>query len=164
MVDAPALQRVKSVVPCTCFQIESTVIPAPLSAVWNSMKEWKLETVAPGVVAATEWVDGAAGQVDSSVQITYVNGAKWTLRITELSERNHTLAYELISAEPATDVSQVTGELAFQAVTDDETTFLRWSTEYSNDVDAEFIGDAKWKKRDLFTNIKETIAARAGSQ
>ena len=41
------------------------------------------------MVASTEWTDGAAGRVDSTVKITYTNGASWYLRVTELSERNH---------------------------------------------------------------------------
>ena len=109
------------------------------------------------MVSATEWTDGEAGRVDSTVKVSYSNGAHWYLRVTELSERNHTLAYELISAEPATSVSSVVGELKLTAVTDTDETFFQWSTEYSNDVDAEFIGDARWKKRDLFNDIKTTL-------
>ena len=83
--------------------------------------------------------------------------------MTELSERNHTLGYELIMAEPAISVSSIVGEIAFSAVTDTEETFVKWSTEYSNDVDADFIGDARWKKRDFFADVKVTLAAaRAG--
>ena len=154
-----ALQRIKSVVPCTCTNTESTVIPGKLGAVWEKFRWWKLEEVAPGVVASTEWTDGAAGRVDSTIKVTYTNGAVWYLRVTELSERNHTLAYELVQAEPATSVSSIVGEFAFEAVTDDEQTFFRWSTEYSNDVDADFVGDARWKKRDLFADVKRHFAA-----
>ena len=76
-----------------------------------------------------------------------------------MSERNHTLAYELIMAEPAISVSSIVGELSFVAVTDTDETFLTWTTEYSNDVDADFMGDVKWKKRDLFNDIKANLAA-----
>ena len=68
--------------------------------------------MAPNQVAATEWTDGAAGRVDSTVKLTYRNGANWYLRVTELSERNHTLAYELIMADPAIDVSSIVGEFS----------------------------------------------------
>ena len=152
------LQRVKSMVPCTCTNTESTVLPAKLSVVWEKIRWWKLEELAPGIVSSTEWTDGEAGRVDSTVKITYTNGAVWFLRITELSERNHTLAYELIAAEPATSVSSVVGEMCFMSVSDSDETFFRWSTEYSNDVDAEFVGDARWKKRDLFTDMKKHFA------
>merc|ERR1712187_904818 len=110
------------------------------------------------MVSATEWTDGEAGRVDSTVKVSYTNGATWYLRVTELRERNHTLAYELIMAEPSISVSSIVGELAFEAVTDSDQTFMRWTTEYSNDVDADFMGDARWKKRDLFAAIKQTLS------
>ena len=62
-------------------------------------------------------------------------------------------------ADPAISVSSIVGEISLQAVTDTDETFVRWSTEYSNDVDAEFIGDARWKKRDMFAEMKRTFAA-----
>ena len=115
--------------------------------------------MAPGIVTSTEWTDGDAGRVDSVVKISYANGATWFWRVTELSERNTTLAYELVAAEPATSVSSIVGEMKLSAVTDSDQTFMQWSTEYSNDVDAEFMGDARWKKRDLFTEMKKSLGA-----
>ena len=110
-------------------------------------------------MSATEWTDGAAGRVDSTVKLSYANGSTWYYRVTELSERNHTLAYELIMAEPSISVSSIVGEISLQAVTDTDETFVSWSTEYSNDVDAEFIGDARWKKRDMFAEMKRALSA-----
>ena len=155
----PTLARVKSTVPCTCTNTESCVLPANISAVWEKIRFWKLETLAPGIVTSTEWTDGDAGRVDSVVKISYANGATWFWRVTELSERNTTLAYELVAAEPATSVSSIVGEMKLSAVTDSDQTFMQWSTEYSNDVDAEFMGDARWKKRDLFTEMKKSLGA-----
>lgn len=109
-------------------------------------------------MASTEWTDGEAGRVDSTVKITYTNGAVWYLRVTELSERNHSLSYELVQAEPATSVTSIVGEFQFKSVSDCDQTFFKWSTEYSNDVDAEFVGDARWKKRELFADIKKHFA------
>lgn len=137
----PALERVKSTVPCTCTNTESCILPASIREVWEKIRFWKLETLAPGIVTSTEWTDGDAGRVDSVVKISYTNGATWFWRVTELSERNTTLAYELVAAEPATSVSSIVGEMKLSAVTDSDQTFMQWSTEYSNDVDAEMLGD-----------------------
>ena len=133
------LQRVKSMVPCTCTNTESTVLPANLQTVWQKFRWFKLEEIAPSLITGTEWTDGEAGRVDSTVKVSYADGSAWYLRVTELSERNHTLGYELIMAEPATSVSSIVGEFKMSAVTDSEQTFLQWNTEYSNDVDADFI-------------------------
>ena len=152
------VERVKSMVPCTSTNTESCVIPAKIAEVWAKIRYWKLEEVAPSIVSATEWTDGDAGRVDSTVKLSYVNGANWYWRVTELSERNTTIAYELVNAEPAITVSSIVGEIQLSAVTDNDTTFMSWSTEYSNDVDADFIGDARWKKREMFAAIKESFA------
>ena len=120
MAQPPELSRVKSVVPCTCTNTESTVLPVRLEDVWARFRTWKLEELAPSVISATEWTDGAAGRVDSVVKVSYTNGAHWYLRVTELSERNHTLGYELVMAEPATSVTSIVGEMSFESVTDSD--------------------------------------------
>lgn len=158
MVEQPALARAKSVVPCSCTNTESAVLPASLESVWTRFRYWKLEELAPSIVQSSEWTDGDAGRVDSTVKLTYVNGAAWYLRVTELSERNHTLGYELIMAEPATEVTSIVGSISLEKVTDEDQTFIRWETEYSNDVDNEFVGDARWKKRDFFAAVKATLS------
>ena len=145
-------------IPCPCQNTESTVLPAKLSEVWDKFRQWKLEEIAPGLVTSTEWTEGAPGRVDSIVKITYTNGAHWYLRVTELSERNHTLAYELVQAEPAISCSSIVGELALISVSDTDETFFRWNTEYTNDVDAEFLQDARWKKREMFAEMKRTLS------
>ena len=106
------LERVKSQIPCSCTNTESTVLPVALGECWEKFRYWKLEELAPNLITATEWTDGAAGRVDSTVKITYKEGTQWYMRVTELSERNHTLGYELIAAEPATEVSSIVGELS----------------------------------------------------
>ena len=155
----PQLGRVKSTVPCTCTNTESCVVPAKLQDVWAKIRYWKLNELAPSIVSNTEWTDGDAGRVDSTVKLSYTNGATWYWRVTELSERNTSISYELVQAEPAISVSSIVGEISLSSVTDDDQTFMSWSTEYSNDVDAEFIGDARWKKRDMFAAIKATFTA-----
>ena len=160
MVGGVLLERVKSMVPCTCTNTESAVLPARIADVWSKVRYWKLDELAPGIIQGTEWTDGAAGRVDSTVKVSYTNGAQWYWRVTELSERNHTIAYELIMTEPAVSVSSINGEISLSAVTDSDQTFISWHTEYSNDVDADFMGDARWKKRDMFAEMKRTLAAQ----
>ena len=113
-------ERVKSVVPCSSTNKESTILPAKITDVWSKIRYWKFEDIAPSIIAKTEWTDGAAGRVDSTVKLSYTNGSTWYYRVTELSERNHTLAYELVAAEPATTVSSIVGEFSLRAVTDSD--------------------------------------------
>ena len=107
-----------SQIPYSSTNKEATILPAKIADVWEKIQYWKLEDIAPKIVASTEWVDGTASRVDSIVKITYTDGSSWYFRVTELSERNHSLAYELVSAEPAISVSSIVGEFQLRAVTD----------------------------------------------
>lgn len=72
-----------STIPTSCFQVESTVISAPLEAVWPKFRDLKLDGVAPGFVTSTE-VTGGSG-VGSVVKFQYADKSVWELLITELS-------------------------------------------------------------------------------
>jgi hypothetical protein len=104
-------------------------------------------------------VSGAPNQLDSVVRLSYADGAIWELRINEISDAKHTLGYEVISTEPAHQATSIIGRFKFTPVTDENQTFLQWTTEYSNDVDANVIVDQKYKKLEFFFELKKNLAA-----
>ena len=99
-------------------------------------------------------------QLDSVVRINYLDGAKWEIRINEISDVRHTLGYQVLSTEPAHQVTSITGQFHFRQVTDDNSTFIEWTTDYSNDVDANVILDQKFKKLEFFKDLKNTLSAK----
>ena len=163
MVQAePTLQRMTSTIPTSCTQTESTVLPVNITKAWASFSAFKFNEIAPGVVANVEWTDGEAGKLGACAKVTYTDGAEWTLRFTELSEKHHTIGYELMVANPSVPCTSVQGTLQLLRVTDGDQTFLSWTTEFSNDADLCVIEDQKHKKQDTFANIKATLAAAGG--
>ena len=160
MVDAElSLQKQKSLVPTACTQTESSVIAVPLSKAWAAFRSLKLAQIAPKFIASSDYVSGGEGQVGSVVRVEYANGGTWELRITEFSEKHHTVAWEVVSTEPALSVTSIEGEFRFFAVTDSDQTFVQWTTEFSNDADYSVIADQKYKKQDFFAAVKENLAA-----
>jgi hypothetical protein len=147
-----------SSIPSSCFQTESTVLSAPIDTVWKKFREFKLDLVAPTYVTNTETILGEAGQVGSVVKVTYKNGGVWECRITELSDRNYTIAYEVIETDPAMSCTSVEGEMVFHKVSDGNATFLKWTTVFSNDADAQVITDQKYKKLEFFAEFKKSVA------
>ena len=143
-----------STVPASCCQTESTVLSAPIDVVWAKFRDFKLEHVAPGYVASTQ----GEANVGSVVLVTYKDGSNWECRITELSDRNHTIAYQVVSTSPSVTASSIEGELVFERISDGDSTFLKWSTEFSNDADAQVIADQKYKKLDCFKEFKKNVA------
>jgi hypothetical protein len=73
-----------SPIPTSCFQVESTVIDAPIEKVWPKFRELKLDGVAPGFVSKSEVTGSGVGSV---VKIQYVDGSVWEVLVTELSVR-----------------------------------------------------------------------------
>ena len=69
------------------------------------------------------------------------------------------MGYQVISTEPAHFVTSISGQFHFKRVTDDNSTYIEWATDYSNDVDANIILDQKYKKLEFFKDLKQTIAA-----
>eukprot|EP00873_Tetraselmis_striata_P038387 jgi/Tetstr1/458651/TSEL_045044.t1 len=144
-------------VPTSCTQVESAVFPAPLASVWPTFKVLALDKVAAEFVSSAAFVPaGGEMKVGAVIKLEYSDGASWELRVTEISERTATVAYEVVSTQPSLDCTSITGEISLSAVTASDETFIRWTTEYSNDVTLERIQDQKFKKLEIF---KAAIAA-----
>jgi len=158
MVDSVPLTRTASTVPVSTHQVESSVLPVAIDKAWAFFKSLKLETLVPGIVKATNFTQGGPNQLDAIVNIEYTDGAKWMLRIVELSELQHTLGYQVLTTEPAHSVSSIQGLVNLRSVTDDNTTFITWTTDFSNDADATVIYDQKFKKTEFFAELKKNLS------
>ena len=135
------LQRAKSTVPCSTSNTETCVVPAKVTTIWTLLSECKFQVMAPEIVSACELVSGEQFQLGSVYSQTFTDGGKWTFRVTELSERNYTLGYEVMSTEPVHPSSSINGEISLRRVTDTDQTFVSWETSFSNDVDLQVMSD-----------------------
>ena len=135
------LHRQGSTVPVSCHQVESSVLPVTLQKAWEIFKGLQLEKVAPGKVSATKFTSGGPGQIDSTLEIHYADGAQWVVRIAEVSELSHSIGYQVITTEPAHSVTSIQGQILLRAVSDENHTFVEWITDFSNDADATIITD-----------------------
>jgi hypothetical protein len=144
-----------STVPTSCIQTESTVLAVPAEKAWKSFRELKLDTLAPEYVKTVSGV--TAGTVGSTVDITYQDGAQWQVCITELSDRNYTIVYDVISTEPSMTCTSVEGQIELQSITESNQTFMKWTTIFSNDADAQVMADQKYKKLDFFKAFHKNL-------
>jgi len=69
-----------------------------------------------------------------------LTGAKSHLAFCAWSIRHFFILY-FARAEPAHNATSVQGEIKLLAVTTDQTTFVSWTTEFSNDCDLTVISD-----------------------
>ena len=114
----------KSSVPCGCISRESSVISTPVHKMWSAVKDFDLKKLAPEKVKQTEWVSGNAGEVGANVCVCYTDGSKFVLRVTEVSERSTTVAYELVSSEQEVSYASMQGEISLKPVSDCDCTFI----------------------------------------
>ena len=159
----PSLQRKQSTVPTACMQTESTVIDCTIGKAWDLLSGFRLDAMCPGAVTKVEFTEKSAGMIGACAKVTYKDGAVWVLRFDEWSEKNHSVAYELMSAEPATSCTSVQGEISLKRVTMSDGVFISWLTEFSNDADLTIIQDSKYKKQDMFSDMAKTLGAPAAA-
>jgi hypothetical protein len=145
-----------STVPTSCIETESTVLAVPVEKAWKSFRELKFDTLAPEYVKTVS-SNSAAGTVGSTIDITYMDGAQWQVCVTELSDRNFTIAYQVISTEPSMTCTSVEGQVELQTITESNQTFLKWTTIFSNDADAQVMADQKYKKLDFFKAFHKNL-------
>ncbi len=125
---------------------------------WTKVREIALADLAPKIFKSVAFEpSSSSGQVGALATLTYCDGAKWKILISEISDKNFTIGYEVMETDPAINVTSIQGEIKLRPVTDADQTFLEWTTEYSNDVDLQVIEDQKFKKRDFFKAVKSKI-------
>eukprot|EP00347_Sterkiella_histriomuscorum_P000132 403377048 len=144
-------------IPVSLYELESCVLQVPILHAWNILKHFKLQDIVPSYVKKSEFTQGAPGQIDSIVRIDFVDGAVWEIRLVEYSEVRRSIAWEVLTTEPAHKASSIQGSLTLKPVTKDEMTFVEWVTEFSNDADIEVIEDQRFKKFDFFEDAARAL-------
>lgn len=155
----PTLQKQKSVVPSSCHQVESCVVDMSCHKFWQQIRALKFHELCPAAVTNTEWVEGGQeGMVGSTATIHYKDGAKWTVLVTEVSDKHHSLCYDVIYTDHELPAHGVQVTFDCSPVTFTNQTFVRWTTDFSNDADAQIIQDQKYKKLDVFKAMTAHLA------
>ena len=95
--------------------------------------------------------------VGSNVAITYSDGSRWEVNVSEISDKYHRMCFEVVNAEPNVQCSSIQTEIQLHSCTYENSTCIRWTTEFSNDADANLIQDQKYKKHEFFQAIKNHL-------
>jgi hypothetical protein len=139
----------------SCHQSESCVLKAPLAQVWEGLKEF--DKVLTSHVKSVKFLNGSFTEIGSLFEVEYLDGAAWTFRVTEVSEKRRTWSYDLISANSEVGFTSMETTIHLHRVTEDDSTFLTWETDFSNDVNTHVLQDQKFKKLDYFKDLKKAF-------
>jgi hypothetical protein len=138
----------------SCHQVESCVLAAPVSTVWEAFRTFNLAQLFPSSVKSINFTNGNANEVGSTFTVEYVDGSSWTYRLLEISESRRVLSFELLSAEPQVEFSSLLTVFRFLRVTENNSTYFAWESDYSNDINSHVVQDGKFKKLDSFKDLR----------
>lgn len=139
----------------SCHQVESTVLSTPLESVWDKLKSFHFHKFLSTHIKSVKFTNGSQTEVGSVFDVEYVDGSVWTFRILEISDIRHSISYEVISANPNVGFTSMVTFIKLMKVTEDNSTFISWETDFSNDVNSHIVQDQKFKKLDYFKDFKK---------
>eukprot|EP00798_Chlamydomonas_sp_ICE-L_P023644 gene23644-9173_t len=110
------------------------VIFAPVDKVWEMLRSANMSWL--DSVASVD-VTGGDAEVGSLRKVSYKDGTVQTLKVVELSDLRYTITLDMIESEPAVSVMSKVQTLTLKRVTHDNTTFIEWFSDFSNDATQE---------------------------
>jgi len=137
----------------------SAVIEAPVSDVWAALRSFTF-AFKKGLSAQVE-EKKSASEVGAIVRLTYPDKTVQRIKIVEISDLAHTVAWDLIESIPHVSVLAATHTVKLKRVTENNTTFIEWATDFSKDVDAHVTADAGFKQKENFDALNLHLAKPA---
>lgn len=120
---------------------ESDHVLAPSVRLWALLRDLDLAKIAPSRCQSSVLTGGSSPQeVGSTREVTFKDGSKWTLRLTELSEASLTLSWDVIASGSPLGFTSRSDSIQVRKVTEDNTSFIEWTSDFSSDASVEVRG------------------------
>lgn len=118
-----------------CFS--STVISAPLDAVWGSLRCFTFPAkLLPDIIETCAMEgDVAATTVGGVRKMRWRTGEEQTHTLLALDDLQHKATWEVSSSLAPTEASAIISHIHCLPVSDTKNTYIEWCTEFSSDVD-----------------------------
>jgi len=135
---------------------ESAIIQFPIDRVWNVIRP----------VDFAFWSKVSSSDVDQEGvrTVRFNDKTVQKYRITEVSEQNHSVTFELFESVPAVEYLGASHTWRLRRVTSDNATFFEAETVFSKDASTNATEDSKFKKLDLFIELRAALAKGAGQK
>ena len=142
----------------SCTQISSVMLPSPVGKVYEMLKTMNFSQIFPSVIKSLKFTSGSPNEVGSMYDVEFQDGHVWTMRMVEISEVKRSFSWEMISASPKTPFSSMLCKMKMSKVTADNTTFLKWKTSFSSDVDAKVLKETCSRRMEEFRDLMKMLA------
>ncbi|KAK3242813.1 hypothetical protein CYMTET_47510 [Cymbomonas tetramitiformis] len=119
----------------------SAVITAPVIMVWNEVRHFTFPgKLIPDLVEVCAMEEGAATtQVGAVRQMTWKTGESQSHRLLALDDLEHKMSWEVERSSVPTEASAIISHIRLLKVTEDDFTFIEWTTEFSSDVEGDVV-------------------------
>jgi hypothetical protein len=110
---------------------------------------------------ATSVVEGRQNpaRVGGVRRVIYKDGTLQRIKLMELNDATHTLTYDVITSEPPVPYSSAIHTIRLRRVTFGGKTLVEFTSDFSNDASLSVIADAKWKRLEILTGLREKVAS-----
>eukprot|EP00466_Bigelowiella_natans_P002791 jgi/Bigna1/52777/estExt_Genewise1Plus.C_110101 len=144
---------------------ETAIIESSIEKVWKVVRPLDFKFLPDVENVEVLASDGDKKQVTSDSvgglrKIKYKKSTQ-TVKILEISDINYSITYDLIMAEPAVGFSSAVYTIKLQRVTENGSTFMSWSTDFSNDASQEILQDNKYKKLEGFGALRTHLKKKS---
>jgi len=135
---------------------ESAIIAYPIDQVWNVIRP----------VDFSFWANAESCTTDQEGvrKVTFKDKTVQKFRVTEISDQNHAITFELLESNPPVEYYSASHTWRLRRVTSDSTTFIEAESVFSKDASTNATVDSKYRKLDLFKELRAALASGAGKK
>jgi hypothetical protein len=138
---------------------ESAIINAPIDDVYNAIRPLDFK-YNPSVSSAGVEEKKSASEVGAVIRVQYKDNTVQRIKTTEISDASHSVTWELIESVPPVPILSVVHTVKLRRVTENNSTFIEWITDFSKDADSNVIADARFKQKDNFNALEKYVSSK----
>jgi len=139
---------------------ESGVVQKSIDKVWEVVRPLDMSFL--NIVSKSEVEGGvSASKIGGVRRVTYKDGAQQRFRLTELSDAQHSLTYELIASEPVVSYLSAVHTVTLTRISTLDQTLVELTSDFSKDAGMDVILDSKWKKLDFIKELATAVEPKA---
>jgi len=140
---------------------ESAIIEAPADTVWGVAKVLDFHFL-PNVAKVDLEEKGTTHSTVGAVRkVQYKDNTVQRIRLVELSDSQRYVTWEVIESTPAVTYSSVVHTVRVRRVTENNSSYVEFTSDFSRDANAGVIADSKFKKFDYFKALATFTESRA---
>jgi len=140
---------------------ESAIIEAPADSVWGLAKVLDFHFLPTVLKADLEEKGTTHSTVGAVRRVQYKDNTVQRVRLLELSDAQRFVTWEVIESIPAVTYSSVVHTVRVRRVTEDNSSYVEFTSDFSRDANNGVISDSKFKKLDYFRALAAITESRA---